>query len=109
MGVPPRRGRLWPMKSDIYTKAVLTLIAVALCAIACKPFVSPEITVKAQSSSFAGVQMAQAGLEISFFDTKNGEVWHYGFDRDAKTFVLVDKIRLVKLGQPMEYMGERKK
>lgn len=39
------------MRPDLYSKAVLTLIALLLTAIACKTFISPETTASAQGSS----------------------------------------------------------
>jgi hypothetical protein len=38
------------MKTDLYTKAVLTVIALMLAVIALKPVISPEMTASAQGS-----------------------------------------------------------
>jgi len=46
-----RRAMLRRMRPDLYSKAVLTLIALLLTAIACKTFISPETTASAQGSS----------------------------------------------------------
>jgi hypothetical protein len=79
------------MKPDIYTKAVLTVIAIMLAVIACKPLISPDTTASAQGS-FAGIQYAGGG---QFFDTRTGEIWVYTAEQ------LIVKQRLAKLGQPL--------
>lgn len=89
------------MKSDIYTKAVLTVIAITLTVIACNQYVSPKTIVQAQGSQFAGVQAEGNGL--SFFDTRTGEVWIYSQypGVSGKQQPLQSKLRLTKLGQPL--------
>jgi hypothetical protein len=72
------------MKPDLYTKAVLTAIAIMLTVIACNQYVTPRTTVEAQSSPFAGVQFAQ-GNDLGgfdFFDPKTEEVWEYAGSPD---------------------------
>jgi hypothetical protein len=61
------------MKPEIYTKAVLTVIAIALTMIACNQFVSPTTTAQAQGGPFAGVQVS-GGDGASVFDPRTGEV-----------------------------------
>lgn len=69
-----------PMRPDIYTKAVLTVIAIMLTVIAVKPLINPTITASAQSAQFASVQFTGLGNGVSqFFDTRTGDVWLYGF------------------------------
>jgi hypothetical protein len=104
------------MRIDWYTKAVLTVIAIMLTVIACKPLVSPETTVSAsfcgkeadnrpckplvspettvsaQGAPFAGVQFSDWG----FFDTRTGEIYHY-YNNGTLGF----KHRLTKLGEPL--------
>jgi hypothetical protein len=82
------------MRIDWYTKAVLTVIAIMLTVIACKPLISPETTT--QSTPFAGVQ-ANGG---SFFDPRTGEIWSYSQLADDYGR-LIEKQRLTKLGQPL--------
>jgi hypothetical protein len=60
------------MKPDIYTKAVLTVIAVALTPIACNQYVSPSTTARVQGP-FATLQFASSGTYPKFFDTRTGE------------------------------------
>ena len=87
------------MKPDIYTKAVLTVIAVALIAIAFGPAVHPGMTAQAQSAQFAGVQYSDG----NFFDTRTGEVWVYQTccNVGADSGKYVAKMKLNKLGQAM--------
>jgi hypothetical protein len=53
---------LWKisMRIDLYTKGVLTVIAVLLAVIACKQYVSPDAVVQAQGA-FARVQFSPGG------------------------------------------------
>jgi uncharacterized membrane protein len=63
------------MKADLYTKAVLTVIAFMLVMIGCHQYVSPTTTVNAEGQ-FAGVQFT-GPTPFSFFDTRTGQVWVY--------------------------------
>ena len=95
------------MKTDLYTKAILTTIAVMLAVIACKPLAGPDTTVSAQSATFAGVQGVGGLSGLSFFDTRTGEIFIYsegtvhpdGSLTGAGS--LSEKFRLTKLGQPL--------
>jgi len=62
------------MRTETYTKAVLSVIAILLAVIASRPYFSPDAMVSAQGP-FAGVQYQ--GPNISFFDTRTGEPWMY--------------------------------
>jgi hypothetical protein len=81
------------MRIDLYTKIVLTLIAVCLLTIACKSVVQP-IGVSAEGP-FAGVQFSGSMGGFWAFDTKTGDVWtftpqkcqHYG--------------KITQLGEPL--------
>jgi hypothetical protein len=86
------------MRIDLYTRAVLTAIALLLAVIAVRPYVSPETTAFAQGT-FAGVQFvdivdADSGSG-TFFDTRSGEIWVYSGGG------IRHKFRLTKLGQPI--------
>jgi hypothetical protein len=84
------------MKTDTYTKIVLTVIAIMLAAIAFKPLISPEM-ISAQGS-FAGVQFTMSGRGFYFFDTRTGEIWGYG-SQDGT--LGAQQWRLTKLGAPL--------
>jgi len=86
------------MKPDIYTKAVLTVIAVALVAIASNQYTNPRTTVQAQASPFAGVQFTGGRTEFSAFDQRTGEWWVYSYVHKG-AFGLVMAGKLTKLGQ----------
>ena len=99
------------MKPDLYTKTVLTVIALMLTVIAGKTVIGWETTVRAQGT-FAGVQ---AGASTEFFDTGTGELFSYGVTYDdhgvAHEGQLTQKARLVKLGEPLviEFKSDVKK
>ena len=79
---------------DLYTKGVLTVIAVLLAEIAVRVYISPDAVVQAQGS-FAGLQFDADGP--TFFAPRTGEIWRY--DNGAGT--VYKKYRLTKLGQPL--------
>ena len=87
------------MRTDIYTKAVLTVIAIMLTVIACKALISPGTTASAQSTAFAGVQFTGDVGHISAFDTRTGEFWGYK-EQKLGSMDLVTVGRITKLGQP---------
>jgi hypothetical protein len=85
------------MKPDLYTKVVLTVIALALAVIACNQYINPREVVQAQSA-FAGVQYA-GGLQ--FFDSRTGEVWTYEKHGFATNYSWsANRLKLTKLGDP---------
>jgi hypothetical protein len=86
------------MRPDIYTKAVLTVIAIMLTVIACKPLFSPDTIASAQSATFGAVQQTGTGCHPSFFDTRTGEFWQYHVCGGASG---IERYRLTKLGQPI--------
>jgi hypothetical protein len=64
------------MRIDLYTKTVLTVIALLLAVIALKPVLQPQ-AVMAQGN-LSGVQFAPDMSGGSwFFDTHTGDIWHY--------------------------------
>ena len=64
------------MKPDLYTKAVLTIIAITLTVIAFNQYLNPAALVQAQGGTFTGVQ--GSGQTFShFFDTRSGDLWNY--------------------------------
>jgi hypothetical protein len=63
------------MRFDMYSKVVLTTIALLLGLIVCRQYASPETA--AAQGSLTGVQMAVTPLGYTFFDSRTGEVWEY--------------------------------
>jgi len=83
------------MRIDLYTKAVLTIIAITLSVIASNQLVSPRVA--GAQGTFGGVQFSSAGGYSYFFDSRTGEIWSYSIG-DGK---MQAKRRLTKIGQPM--------
>ena len=110
-----RAGKIRRMKPDLYTKAVLTVIAIILLGIAYQQNLSltrakinqePKLSMNTESVQttsserpFAAVQYIANGTSVSFFDTRTGEIWDYGSMSSWDDVGL--KRRLVKLGQPL--------
>lgn len=84
------------MKPDLYTKAVLTVIALMLTVTACNQLVKPAATANAQSAQFAGVLFSKTNGVVTFFDTRTGEVWKY--DEDGP---VMSELKLTALGKPL--------
>jgi hypothetical protein len=76
------------MRTNLYTKTILTLIALLLAVIALKPITQPQ-AVMAQGN-FAGIQFSYSGGNHAFFNANTGDVWEYG---DHGTFRNHYKIR----------------
>jgi hypothetical protein len=74
------------MKPDLYTKAVLTVIAFMLVMIGCRQYVIPTTTVHAEGP-FAGVQFSGNSTHFTLFDSRTGDIWEYqkGFDGSEHT------------------------
>jgi len=84
------------MKPDLYTKAVLTVIALMLAVIACKTVITPETTASAQGR-LAGVQVSGAAqFGVWAFDTGSGELWFY-----SRTDRPVSLGKMSKIGAPL--------
>jgi hypothetical protein len=87
------------MRIDIYTRIILTVIALFLAVIALRPFVQPA-AVRAQASApLAGVQFIPESASFDAFNTANGDVWLYswtGSRYDARYMG-----RIVQLGEPI--------
>ncbi|MGO9257070.1 MAG: hypothetical protein ACLQU1_12310 [Bryobacteraceae bacterium] len=66
------------MKPDLYTKAVLTVVALLLGVIVCKSVIHPDTTAEAQGV-FAGLQFTGDLGHLVAFDTRTGEL---GIPRD---------------------------
>jgi hypothetical protein len=83
------------MRPDIYTKSVLTVIALLLAMLVGKQYLSPDSVAYAQGS-FAGVQFSGNGSYWGFFDTRNGDLWHFN-SSDGWQY----QGRVPALGQPL--------
>jgi hypothetical protein len=90
------------MKPDIYTKAVLTVIATALVALVVNQYVKPSATAQAQAK-FAGVQFAaerSGGFEL--FDSRTGDIWIYHSTHERKGQVEMEHARIAMPGAPTD-------
>ena len=70
------------MRIDLYTKTILTLIALLLSVVVLKPVFQPQ-TAKA-AGAFAGVQFSYSGGNHAFFNVNTGDVWEYGDHGDFR-------------------------
>jgi hypothetical protein len=102
------------MKPDLYTKAVLTVIALLLAVIAYKAVIRREPALSAQPAPFAGVEFTRGNGILTFFDTRTGEIWDYDtyYSDDRRVYGhALRKFTLTKLGEPVgvevEPAGER--
>jgi hypothetical protein len=89
------------MRIDLYTKLVLTIIAVCLVMSACKSLVQPLGV--AADGPFAGVQFSLTLAGLFAIDTKTGEMWLYGENNAPKY-----EGRLTKLGGPIDLSMPKK-
>ncbi len=82
------------MKPDIYTKAVLTVIA-------CNQHTHPTATARAQGP-FAGVQFASPEGAFSFFEPRTGDIWVYRLNMNGNFdgAYVPPRIKVSAPGQP---------
>jgi hypothetical protein len=64
------------MRIDLYTKMILTLIALLLAVIALHPIFQPQSAMA--QGNYNGIQFSYSGGNHAFFDTRSGDVWEYG-------------------------------
>jgi hypothetical protein len=64
------------MRIDLYTKSILTIIALLLLVIVMKPILQPQSALA--DGGFASIQFSYSGGNHAFFDTRSGDVWEYG-------------------------------
>ena len=86
------------MRTDTYTKAVLTVIAFLLLLIACNQYVNPESKARAEGP-FAGLQFSATIGQIYLFDTRSGDIWGYAYDDSHTRVHLFEKLKLITPGQ----------
>jgi len=65
------------MRIDLYTKTILTIIALLLAVIVLKPIFQPQATL-ADDRDFGRIQFSYSGGNHAFFDSRSGDVWEYG-------------------------------
>jgi len=95
------------MKPDMYTKIMLTIIALALLLNIVNPLFTPSVAQAGNGGRFGHLQaqfvtmrgmMGEALLGLFLFDTNTGEVWIYDLNKDKAP----DHFRLVTPGQPLQ-------
>ncbi len=64
------------MRIDLYTKMILTLIALLLAVIALNPIFQPQSAMA--QGNYSAIQFSYSGGNHAFFDTRSGDVWEYG-------------------------------
>jgi hypothetical protein len=64
------------MRIDLYTKTILTLIALLLAVFTLKPILQPQGAMA--QGSYAGIQFSYSGGNHAFFNANTGDVWEYG-------------------------------
>jgi len=91
------------MKTDLYTKTVLTVIAVALMGIFLKPIVTPS-TVQAVGVRKFGHLQSVGAFGTTFFDTTTGGLWFHDIEKMEKggNLPLFTQYQLVELGKPLQ-------
>ena len=82
------------MRIDWYLKTLLTVIALALASLAVRPWINPDQTAYAQTST-SELQMAVTPVGYSFFDARTGDLWEYS------PTGLHAKFKLAKPGLPL--------
>jgi hypothetical protein len=88
------------MKADAYTKAVLTVIAAAMSALAVEQISVPRAHADpaGDNRKFADIEYQYGGGTITFFDKSTGDLWYYGaFGSDQPP----QHEKLVKLGDAL--------
>jgi hypothetical protein len=63
------------MRVDLYTKTILTIIALLLAVFTLKPLFQPQA---ARADGFGSVQFSYSGGNHAFFNVNTGDVWEYG-------------------------------
>jgi hypothetical protein len=84
------------MRIDLYTKAILTLIALLLAVVASQSLFKP--TAVSAQSALSGVQFTYRSAGFLAIDTKGGDVWLY--DIETKRTERLGKI--TQLGKPIQ-------
>jgi hypothetical protein len=83
------------MRIDLYTKTILTLIALLLAVIVLRPIIQP--TPALAQANMSVLQFSQSGGMFYFFDPRSGDVWEY----NTLTSNGIKHFKLEKLGLPL--------
>jgi hypothetical protein len=70
------------MRIDLYTKTILTIIALLLAVFTLRPILLPQSVMA--DGNYGHVQFSYSGGNHAFFDTRSGDVWEYGEDGHFK-------------------------
>jgi hypothetical protein len=84
------------MRIDLYTKTILTLIALLLAVIALKPIVQPQPTIA--QGNLSSIQFSGARIGFWAFDTRTGDVWIY----NTQTGGCDGHFKITQLGKALE-------
>jgi hypothetical protein len=82
------------MRIDLYTKTILTIIALLLAAIVTKPLFTPSAIVA--DGKFTAMQFTGSPGGFYVFDPRSGDVWSYSSTGQ------VEHLKIVTLGQPLQ-------
>jgi hypothetical protein len=85
------------MRIDLYTKTILTVIALLLAVVVLRPIVQPPPA--SAQTPLAGVQFMPASGSFDAFNTNNGDVWLYSYADGRYEARLLG--RFTQLGQPL--------
>lgn len=85
------------MRIELYTKIILTLIALLLAVIAFKPLVEPTPALAQQN--LAAFQFTGGGGDLWAIERNTGKVWVYIADRDSTDVRYLGK--LTEVGKPL--------
>ena len=91
------------MKPDLYTKTVLTVIAITLAVIAFKPLAGSQAAVNAQPpqpTAFSGMQFSGVSDDFTLFDPRTGDIWQYNSKLYKPPVWLHSKI--LEFGKPVQ-------
>jgi len=83
------------MRIDLYTKAILTVIAVALLTIAGNSVVRP--TSVSADGALSGVEFLAIGPGFMAIDTRSGDIWEYPYRPGTPSHMG----KITHLGQPL--------
>ncbi len=87
------------MRIDLYTKAILTLIACALLVIAGNTLIQPTRSV-ASARGLTGGQFSYANGGLLAVDTRTSDIWVYGLGGDGG-YSVGHLGRIDELGKPL--------